>query len=160
MLELSDIQNADAETGWYLYTIAEKMPDTLEQNTKLLLRYVKKGEIINAAQLDKCISVLKNDKTDSISSEEFEKESGIGVVYSDEEIEAVVRDVLESKRDQILIERYQFKLLNCSPEVKSHFVYADSSLVKDKLTKVFEEIVGDMTTEDKEIEEMRNFVDG
>jgi hypothetical protein len=79
-----------------LYSIATKLPITIERFRQPLAQFVGSGDISNPNQLDFTIDYLKNaELKGGVDIEKLKKDCGVGVKLSNEEITAIILKQIE-----------------------------------------------------------------
>lgn len=78
----------------------------------------------------------------------FDDYCGVGRVVTDEEINAVVEDVIGPKKEEILEKRYRFKTGPLLKPARERLRYVDGKLFLDKFDKRIADLLGPMTEED------------
>ncbi|CAD5220744.1 unnamed protein product [Bursaphelenchus okinawaensis] len=112
--------------------------------------YISTGDIKTEPQFAAAVDfLLSNAVKDNIDEEEFKKASGVGVVYSVEQIEDAVRDVIKKHEKDLVAQRYSFNVGKLLGELRSQLKFADSSIVKKELDLQIFVLLGPMTEEDK-----------
>ena len=91
VIDLAGIKEANKTVGNLLYGVATKMPETTFHHTKFFIDQVLADKIQRALQLDEGIKyvsevVRKQGAEAKINQEEFNREAGIGITVSDEEV--------------------------------------------------------------------------
>ena len=90
------IELCDKEVGHIIFLIAEKLNPAYNHRLGLLLKYATSKKLLNPHQLDAAIELLKEKGELPISDEEFEKQVGIGVVITDDDIRREVQLVIKN----------------------------------------------------------------
>ena len=84
-----------------LYSIATKLPITIERFRNPLARFVGSGDISNPNHLDFTIQYLKNWEFKGGADEErLKKDCGIGIKLTNEEIQAIVNKEIEAANEK------------------------------------------------------------
>lgn len=79
-----------------LYSIATKLPITIERFRQPLAQFVGSGDISNPNQLDFTIDYLKNaELKGGVGIEQLKKDCGVGVKLSNEEITEIILKQIE-----------------------------------------------------------------
>lgn len=91
VVELAGITEASKTIGNLLYGVATKMPETTFIHTKFLIDQVLGEKIVKPLQLDEGIKYLadlvrKHGAEAPINVEDFNREAGVGITVSDDEI--------------------------------------------------------------------------
>lgn len=83
-----------------LYHTATRMKD--KHHLDFVVKYIATGKITTEVQLTTALDYIKHHHVDNVNVKEFEKESGVGIVVTPEEIEDVVSLSLLKYRDECL----------------------------------------------------------
>ena len=85
VIAFSGLEAAEKKTGNMLYSIATKLPITIERFRKSLAEWVGSSDISNPNQLDFTIEYLKNQELKGGANiEELKKACGVGIKLSNE----------------------------------------------------------------------------
>ncbi|XP_017017502.1 probable glutamine--tRNA ligase [Drosophila kikkawai] len=139
-------------TGMLLYHMATKLkPQTAEQ-LPLLVRYIVERKLDNTQRVDAALEyVLKCGQKlqASINVQELEKECGVGVVVTPEEIERTVQAKIKTSYKEALLEqRYHFNSFKILQDVRSELKWADAKSVKAAIDVEIFDLLGPKTEAD------------
>jgi glutaminyl-tRNA synthetase len=109
----------------------------------------------NSHQLDAAIEFIKEKGALPISDEEFEKNAGIGIVITEEDIRRAVQEVISKNAPKIKNERYKFQSINLLYDVKKMFAYLDGRLAKKIIDEEFDKFLGGKNKEELEEDKLR-----
>uniref|UniRef100_A0A4W3K9E9 Glutamine--tRNA ligase n=1 Tax=Callorhinchus milii TaxID=7868 RepID=A0A4W3K9E9_CALMI len=98
--------NIDKVTGTLLYNVATRLKD--QRRLGFLVGYVANKKMITDLQLSASLDYIKSHPVDPIDATNFEKECGIGIVVTPEQIEEAVEATINKHKNQIVTERYRF----------------------------------------------------
>lgn len=126
------------------------------ENRKLLCKLIADGKLTHVVNVDGGAKFIKLSGKDAvIDLETLEKESGIGIVVTEDDIKASVANFIEERKKQLLEDRYLTKLgpllgalrrvNNADPVLK----WADGAAVKSELERQLEALWGPKTEEDE-----------
>mgnify|MGYP005995635145 CR=1 FL=1 len=106
---------------------------------KFFVSYMAQGKV-NSSHMPIYLNFFKKRSCDKeINKEAFEKDCGIGVSYTDEQIAEVVNQVLDSKKDALDKSGWAFGYGPALGQIKKKIIFADSAKVvqalDDELTK-------------------------
>ncbi|XP_069795587.1 glutamine--tRNA ligase isoform X2 [Narcine bancroftii] len=138
----------DRATGTLLYNAATRLRD--QQQLTFLVKYIATRGVTTDLQLSAGVEYIKNHRLDSIDSTNFERECGIGVVVTPEQIEEVVESAVTKYRNQIVLERYRFNMGVLMGDVRSKLKWADGKIVKNEVDLQTPKKAPKITTEGKE----------
>nr|KAF6335674.1 hypothetical protein mPipKuh1_014431 [Pipistrellus kuhlii] len=98
----------DKATGTLLYGVASRLRDP--RRLPFLVRYVANKKIHTEAQLSAALEYVRSHPLDPIDPVDFERECGVGIEVTPEQIEAAVEVAIQRHRPQLLEERYHFNM--------------------------------------------------
>ncbi|KAL2315600.1 putative glutamine--tRNA ligase [Schizosaccharomyces pombe] len=141
----------DRTIGNLLFTLAnaslkQKDPKSNAHEAFIASKIVS-GDLKTNLQVNAAITYCKD--KDTIDESEFDKETGVGVVLTPEQIEQLVGDYVAENKSKILEQRYQ--LLNPSASaLRQHALlkWAPQLEVKQTLDRKFLELLGPKTEQD------------
>ncbi|XP_017007913.2 probable glutamine--tRNA ligase [Drosophila takahashii] len=139
-------------TGMLIYHMATKLkPQTAEQ-LPLLVRYIVERKLDNTQRVDAALEyVLKCGQSlkANIDVQALEKECGVGVVVTPEQIERTVQAKIKaSYREQLLEQRYHFNSFKILQDVRGELKWADAKSVKAAIDVEIFDLLGPKTEED------------
>mmetsp|Transcript_3801 Transcript_3801/g.5308 ORF Transcript_3801/g.5308 Transcript_3801/m.5308 type:complete len:764 (+) Transcript_3801:110-2401(+) len=132
-----------------LYTVACTLPAAAVVHRPLIVKYIASKKI-GKTNFQEALDFLKKIGGDPLSTEDFEKECGVGVVVTAEQIKKGVSEVIESQKAAIVEERYHYPLMNIMAPLKTKLKFADSKLVKDEVDAQLKALLGERTAADNE----------
>ena len=143
--------------------MAEKLNPAYNHRLPLLLKYVIPKDISYSQQLDAALSYLRKKGEEEINTEEFEKQCGIGVKVSEDDIRKEVNNLMKPKLDVIKKQRYNYPSLNLLYDLKTKFSFFDNKLAKKIVEEEINKVLGGKIEEElkeeklrKEFEELKN----
>ncbi|CAD5228485.1 unnamed protein product [Bursaphelenchus xylophilus] len=135
--------------GNFFYTLGSKLKPQWEKHLPIIVKYIANGGIKTEPQFAAAVDfLLHNAVKDSVDEEEFKKASGVGVVYTVEQIEDTVRAVIEKNKENLLSQRYSFNVGKLLGELRGQLKFADSGLVKKELDLQVFELLGNKTADE------------
>ncbi|KAH7440393.1 hypothetical protein KP509_04G104900 [Ceratopteris richardii] len=140
----------DKAIGNLLYMVATKFPNNALNHRAEFLKYITSGQIKNAPQLEAAFSFFSSIGPSSFDEKEFEKNCGVGVEVSVEEISKVVEAVIEECKSQILAERYRINVGILLGKVRKELPWADGKTVKEEMDTQLRNLLGEKTEKDDE----------
>ena len=121
----SGLQSGEKKVGNMLYSIATKLPITIERFRKALSEWVGSNEISNPNQLDYTIEYLKNAEfKGGAVIEELKKACGVGVKLSNEEIKVIIDTQIQTANEK----SKKFEFLG---KVKEQIPFVEGKILKD-----------------------------
>lgn len=163
VLDQAKVKKGDKELGLLLIQLAEKLNPTYNHRLPLLLKYVIPKDISSSQQLDAAIAYLRKKGEEEINKEEFEKQCGIGVKITDDDIRKEVNNLMKPKLDIIKKQRYNYPSLNLLYDLKNKFAFFDNKLAKKIIDEEINKVLGGKNDDEikeeklrKELEELKS----
>ncbi|XP_072136303.1 glutamine--tRNA ligase [Mobula birostris] len=138
----------DKVMGTLLYNAAARLKD--QEHLAFLIKYIANKGLNSDLQLSAALEYIKKHQLDSIDSADFERECGIGVVVSPEQIEEAVEAAVSKYKTQIMLERYRFNMGLLMGDVRSKLKWADGKIVKNEVDLQVLNLLGPKTEADLE----------
>ncbi|XP_059505659.1 glutamine--tRNA ligase [Stegostoma tigrinum] len=138
----------DKATGTLLYNAATRLKD--QTHLGFLVKYIAKKEVTSDLQLNASLNYIKNHQLGPIDSADFERECGIGVVVTPEQIEEVVEAAVNKYRNQLMLDRYHFNMGLLMSEVRNKLKWADGKIIKNEVDLQVLNLLGPKTEADLE----------
>ncbi|KAM4722110.1 glutamine--tRNA ligase [Rhinophrynus dorsalis] len=138
----------DKVTGTLLYNVATRLKDT--KRLGFLVGYIASKKISTDLQLNAALDYVKAHPLDPIDAVEFEKECGVGVVVTPEQIEEAVEAVIQKCKAQLLAERYRFNMGLLMGEARNQLKWADGKIIKNEVDMQVLHLLGPKTEADLE----------
>ncbi|KAM5148343.1 glutamine--tRNA ligase [Mantella aurantiaca] len=121
----------DKVTGTLLYNVSTRLKDT--KRLDFLVLYISSKKIGTDLQLNAALDYVKGHPVDPIDVTDFEKECGVGVAVTPEEIEEAVEAVIQKYRKPLSEERYRFNMGLLMGEARSRLKWADGKIIKNEV---------------------------
>uniref|UniRef100_A0A8C5RSY4 Glutaminyl-tRNA synthetase n=1 Tax=Laticauda laticaudata TaxID=8630 RepID=A0A8C5RSY4_LATLA len=121
----------DKTVGTLLYNVASRLKDS--KHLGHLVDYIATKKIITDLQLNAALEYLKSHPVDPINSADFDRECGIGVVVTPEQIEEAVEAAICRHRTRLLSERYHFNMGVLMGEARNKLKWADGKIIKNEV---------------------------
>ncbi|XP_068108759.1 glutamine--tRNA ligase [Hyperolius riggenbachi] len=138
----------DKVTGTLLYNVATRLKDT--KRLGFLVTYLTSKKIATDLQLNAALDYIKGHPVDPINVADFEKECGVGIVVTPEEIEEAVEAVIQKYKPQLLEERYRFNMGLLMGEARNRLKWADGKIIKNEVDMQVLHLLGPKTEADLE----------
>ncbi|XP_067855156.1 glutamine--tRNA ligase [Heptranchias perlo] len=138
----------DKATGTLLYNAATRLKD--QRRLGFLVNYIANKGVSSDLQLNASLDYIKNHPVDPIDTEDFERECGIGVVVTPEQIEEVVEATISKYRNQIMLDRYRFNMGLLMGEARNELKWADGKIIKNEVDLQVLNLLGPKTEADLE----------
>ncbi|EDV98630.1 probable glutamine--tRNA ligase [Drosophila grimshawi] len=151
LAELNQQPLADG-VGVLIYHMATKLKPQIGEQLPLLVRYISQRKLDNTQRVDAALEyVLRcgQKKGAGVDVAELERECGVGVVVSPEEIERVVQQKVRGSYKQTLLEqRYHFNAFKILQEVRAELKWADAKSLKSAIDVEIFDLLGPKTEDD------------
>ncbi|KAG8127917.1 putative Glutaminyl-tRNA synthetase-like protein [Naja naja] len=138
----------DKTVGTLLYNVASRLKDS--KRLGHLVEYIATKKIITDLQLNAALEYLKSHPVDPINTADFDRECGIGVVITPEQIEEAVEAAICKHRTLLLSERYHFNMGVLMGEARSMLKWADGKIIKNEVDLQVLNLLGPKTEADLE----------
>ncbi|XP_067908316.1 glutamine--tRNA ligase isoform X2 [Heterodontus francisci] len=138
----------DKATGTLLYNAATRLKD--QRCLGFLVKYIANKGVTSDLQLNASLDYIKSHQMDSIDSADFERECGIGVLVTPEQIEEAVEAAVSKFRNQIMLDRYHFNMGLLMGEVRNKLKWADGKIIKNEVDLQVLNLLGPKTEADLE----------
>lgn len=99
-----------------LYQLASKIKSQIANKLSFLAKYIAEKKLDTTQRLDAGLDYLLNHIEGNVDVSDFEKECGIGIVISPEEIECEVEKVISTHKVEIIEKRYICYIFNINIE--------------------------------------------
>ncbi|KAK6480826.1 glutamine--tRNA ligase [Huso huso] len=122
-----------------------------EQRLCILYSFALLTRIISLSlSLSAALDCVKSHPVDPISVEEFERQCGVGVVVSPEQIEDTVEAIISKHKELLMKERYRFNMGLLMGEARSQLKWADGKIIKNEVDMQVLHLLGPKTEADLE----------
>ncbi|KAG9483467.1 hypothetical protein GDO78_009402 [Eleutherodactylus coqui] len=115
-----------------------------------LIGYIVSKKISTDLQLNAALEYVKSHPLDPIDTADFERECGVGVTVTPEQIEEAVESVLQKYKEQLLAERYRFNMGLLMGEARNRLKWADGKTIKNEVDMQVLHLLGPKTEADLE----------
>lgn len=136
--------------GMLLYHMASKIKPQIIDLLPFVVKYIINKKLDSIVRIDAALEYLltHGHHKDGINIKEFEKECGIGVIVTPEEIDNAVAEEIRKNRDVILEQRYRFNVGKIMQEVRNKLKWADGKAIKNEVEVQIFDLLGPKTDED------------
>uniref|UniRef100_A0A8C5QMP1 glutamine--tRNA ligase n=1 Tax=Leptobrachium leishanense TaxID=445787 RepID=A0A8C5QMP1_9ANUR len=138
----------DKVTGTLLYNVSSRLKDI--KRLGFLVEYITRKKISTDLQLKAALDYVKAHPVDPIDAGDFERECGIGVSVTPEQIEDSVEAVIQKHKSELLEERYRFNMGLLMMEARNHLKWADGKTIKNEVDMQVLHLLGPKTEVDLE----------
>lgn len=149
-LKECDITTLGDGVGMLIYHMASKIKPQIIGELPLLSKYIISKKLDSILRIDAALEYLLKvgHKKDGINIEEFERECGVGVVVTPEEIDKAVEEQIRLNKDAIVSQRYHFNVGKLMQEVRNQLKWADGKAVKSEIEVQIFDLLGPKTEAD------------
>ncbi|XP_062126145.1 probable glutamine--tRNA ligase [Drosophila sulfurigaster albostrigata] len=138
--------------GMLLYHMASKLKPQIAGQLPLLVKYIVERKLDNTQRVDAALEYLLKlgqKKNTTVDVAELERECGVGVVVTPEEIERIVQQKIKGSYKEILLEqRYHFNSFKIMQEVRNELKWADAKSLKSAIDVEIFDLLGPKTEGD------------
>ncbi|XP_076289861.1 glutaminyl-tRNA synthetase [Lasioglossum baleicum] len=120
------------EIGILLYHLASKIKNQISDKLPFAAKYIAEKKLDTTQRVDAALSFLLHHVKETIEISNFEKECGIGVIVTPEEIETEVEKAINEHKPEILEKRYRFNVGPLMQSVRNNLKWADGKAVKNE----------------------------
>lgn len=131
-----------SEIGILLYHLASKIKTQIADKLPFLAQYIAKKKLDTTQRLDTGLNYLLNRVEGNIDVSDFEKECGVGIVISPEEIEYEVEKVINTHKMEIVEKRYHFNVGPLMQQVRNTLKWADGKAIKNEFDVQMLDLLG------------------
>lgn len=136
--------------GMLIYHLATKIKPQINNHMGFLVDYIVKKKLDSTLRVDAALEYLLThgvQKTD-IDLASFEKQCGVGITVTPEEIDKAVENAINNNKEDLLTQRYRFNVGKILQEVRSQLVWADGKAVKSEVDVQIFYLLGPKTAAD------------
>ncbi|XP_069822884.1 glutamine--tRNA ligase [Dendropsophus ebraccatus] len=138
----------DKVIGTLIYSVSTRLKDT--KRLGFLVEYIINKKISTDLQLNAALEYVKGHPLDPINISDFERESGVGVTVTPEQIEEAVEAVIQKYKEPLLAERYRFNMGLLMGEARNRLKWADGKIIKNEVDMQVLHLLGPKTEADLE----------
>ncbi|XP_060095364.1 glutamine--tRNA ligase [Heteronotia binoei] len=138
----------DKTVGTLLYNVASRLKDP--KHLSFLVGYIANKKIVTDLQLNAALEYVKSHPVAPIDTADFDRECGIGVTVTPEQIEEAVEMAINKHKAQLLSERYRFSMGLLMGEARSKLKWADGKIIKNEVDLQVLHLLGPKTEADLE----------
>ncbi|XP_033163228.1 probable glutamine--tRNA ligase [Drosophila mauritiana] len=139
-------------TGMLIYHMATKLKPQTADHLPLLVRYIVEHKLDNTQRVDAALEYLLKcgqSLNANIDVQALEKECGVGVVVTPEQIERTVQAKIKASYKEALLEqRYHFNSFKILQDVRGDLKWADAKSVKAAIDVEIFDLLGPKTEAD------------
>jgi len=131
-----------------LYTVASTLPAEAATHRPALVEYVATGKI-HKSNITPAIAYLKKLGSDPLNTTDFEKESGVGVVITREDVTRLVKEHLDSIKAELLEQKWSYPINALMAGLRDKLKWANQKDVKDEVDAQLLALLGPKVIEEK-----------
>ncbi|CAK9291915.1 unnamed protein product [Gordionus sp. m RMFG-2023] len=146
--KVKEYGEVDKPTGIFIYNLVTKIKPQIKNHLSLLLDYIGSKRITNDVQLNAALEYLLTSSASNVDINMLEKNSGIGVTVSPEEIELEVEKALDKYKKDLQQKRYKFNTGIIIGEVRKHLKWAEGKNVKSEIDIQILNLLGPKTDDE------------
>lgn len=132
----------------HLYSVATTLAPQAAVHRSALVKYVATGKIAKI-NLPASLNYLKKLGSDPLDVADFEKQCGIGVVITREDVKREVAKVIEENVNELKEQRYKFPLKGLQDKVRDSLKWANSQDIFQEFDFQIVGLLGEKTEADK-----------
>ena len=148
LLDMGEISTADKTVGQLLYKLSTTIPPNLDHHSKILVDYIKDGKITSNDQLTAAYTSL-DAMGESFDKDRFEKDCGVGVVITQEQIEETVTKLFETNKEEIASQGWDFNFSLLIKAAKDELKWAEGKSIVDTINKKCVDTLGEKPKKEK-----------
>ncbi|XP_076392899.1 glutaminyl-tRNA synthetase [Megachile rotundata] len=130
------------EVGILLYHLASKIKNQISDKLPFLTKYIVEKKLDTIQRVDAGLNYLLSHIKENVDISNFEKQCGIGITVSPEEIEHEVEKVIHAHKIEILEKRYHFNVGPLMQQVRSTLKWADGKAIKNEFDVQMLDLLG------------------
>lgn len=130
--------------GTLLYHLATKTKPQINHHLPLIIKYIVSKKLDNNLRVEKAIEYALGHLND-INLKEFELYCGVGVVVTPEQLQKVVKDLINDNKNELLEKRYKFNSGPLMQKVRAKLPWADGKAVKNEVDIQIAALLGPKT---------------
>ncbi|XP_054016254.1 probable glutamine--tRNA ligase isoform X1 [Hylaeus anthracinus] len=120
------------DVGILLYHLASKIKNQIADKLPFIAKYIAEKKLDTTQRIDAGLSFLLNHVKETIDLSNFEKECGVGIVVSPEEIQCEVEKVINAHKTEIVEKRYHYNVGPLMQQVRNNLKWADGKAIKNE----------------------------
>lgn len=148
LCSLGEITTADKTVGNLLYTLSTKLPEDLGEHSKILVEYIRDGKITSPDRLTAAFTSLR-EMGSNFDSAKLDTDCGVGVVVTQEEVDAVVKRLFEENKAEIDEKQWDFNFPSLIHKTREELKWADGKLVMDAINSATVAALGEKPKDGK-----------
>jgi glutaminyl-tRNA synthetase len=113
-----------------LYALASKIKPQINDHLPLLVKYIVEDKLRQESQLNSALAYLLKHVGESLNEKEMNEYCGVGIVVTYEEIDDVIKEVLEKHRNEIMEQSFSKNRLLGEVTTDPRLKWATGSVVR------------------------------
>jgi len=149
VIEEAGVKNGTEKSiGNLLYSLAAKFPATAIKYRSIVAKYIASKQIKSVPQLDAAFAFMLALGSKDLDVSAFERDCGIGITISPEQIRSTVASLIEEQRAKIVEDRYRTNVGLLLRTANERLKWADGSVVKQEVDSQILALLGPKTEAD------------
>lgn len=144
------LSTVDKDVGKLLYNVATRLKKQIQSHQGLLVGYIATKKITTEIQLNAAMDYLLHNPLPPVDTVCLEKESGVGVAITPEQVEEAVEEVMEKYKSELLEKRYNFSTGILMGEARNKLKFADGKMIKNEVDMQVLHLLGPKTEADRQ----------
>ncbi|KAL4227109.1 putative glutamine--tRNA ligase [Mactra antiquata] len=146
--KISPDLKSDKDVGKLIYHVATKLKAKKFQNP--IMEYIGLKKITSEIQLNAAFDYLKHNPLEPVDWSTFEKECGVGVVITPDQVEDAVEQVISKHKAGLESQRYKYNIGLIMGEARNKLKWADGKAIKNEVDMQVLDLLGPKTAADLE----------
>ncbi|GMR47948.1 hypothetical protein PMAYCL1PPCAC_18143, partial [Pristionchus mayeri] len=140
--------NETFHKGSLLYNIGSKVKAQCLHHLPVVVRLIVEDKIKTDSQATAAVSYILANALKELDVSDLEKECGVGIVVTADQIEDTVASLIATHNDILMAERYQFPIGKILGEARSKLKWADGKYLASEVECQVRSLLGPKTDED------------
>ncbi|GMS95613.1 hypothetical protein PENTCL1PPCAC_17788, partial [Pristionchus entomophagus] len=135
--------------GSLLYNLGTKAKPQLAHHLPAVIRLIVEDKVKTETQATAAINyILAHALENDLNVAELEKECGVGIVVTADEMEHTIKSVIGSYKDKLVADRYQFPIGKILGDARAKLKWADGKFLATEVELQVRNLLGPKTDED------------
>ncbi|GMT24399.1 hypothetical protein PFISCL1PPCAC_15696, partial [Pristionchus fissidentatus] len=134
--------------GSLLYNVGTKGKTQCAHHLPAVVRLIVEDKVKSDAQATAAVNYILTHAMADLNVAELEKECGVGIVVTADEIEDTVKSVIASYKEKLVADRYQFPIGKILGDTRAKLKWADGQYIAKEVELQLYELLGPRTDED------------
>lgn len=134
--------------GSILYNVGTKTKAQCAHHLPSVIQLVVDDKIKTDTQATAAVSYILNNAMNKLNHSELERECGVGIVVTEDEMEETVKNVISSYKEKLVADRYQFPIGKILGDARSKLKWADGKFLAAEVELQVRDLLGAKTADD------------